>query len=112
MTTTTTDTYADLPPLPHTPEDTGLRLDTITQQLLKSLNAAGDLTGTEMADALGLPFSAVEPAIDAMKAQRVCEIVGGSVIGAPSYRYRITSLGRERALSALANNMYLGHAPV
>jgi predicted ATPase with chaperone activity len=65
-----------------------------------------------MADAVGLPFSAIDPAIDAMKTQRLCEIVGGSVIGAPSYRYRISSLGRERALAALANNMYIGHAPV
>ena len=47
MTTIDTETtWADLPPLPHTAEDTGLRLDLITQQLLKSLNAAGDLTGT------------------------------------------------------------------
>jgi hypothetical protein len=76
------------------------------------LNAAGDLTGTELADALGLPFSAVDDAIESMKVQRLCEIVGGSVIGPPSYRYRISSLGRDRALAALAHNMYIGPAPV
>jgi predicted ATPase with chaperone activity len=112
MTTIDTDIWADLPPLPHTAEETGLRLDLLTQQLLKTLNAAGDLVGTEMADALGLPYSAVDPAIESLKVQRLCEIVGGSVIGPPSYRYRISSLGRERALSALANNMYIGPAPV
>jgi len=112
MTSTADVTWADLPPLPHTAEDTGLRLDLITQQLLKSLNAAGDLTGTELAEALGLPFSAVDPGIESMKVQRLCEIVGGSVIGPPSYRYRISALGRERALAALANNMYIGQAPV
>ena len=113
MTTTTiTETWAELPPLPHTLEDTGLRLDFLTQQLLKSLNAAGDLTGTEMAEAMGLPFSAIDPAIEQMKVQRLTEIVGGSVIGSPSYRYRITSLGRDRALAALASNMYIGQAPV
>jgi len=112
MTTFDAEIWADLPPLPHTSEDTGLRLDLITQQLLKSLNAAGDLTGTELADALGLPFSAVDDAIESMKVQRLCEIVGGSVIGPPSYRYRISSLGRDRALAALAHNMYIGPAPV
>ena len=47
-----------------------------------------------------------------MKTQRVCEIVGGTSLGPPSYRYRITQLGREHAGTYLDRNMYTGFAPV
>jgi len=101
-----------VPPLPQTLHATGLRLDLMMQLLLKTLHATGELSGTEIGDALGVPFSVVEPVIEALKTQRFCEIVGGSNIGAPSYRYRISSLGRDRALAALSSNMYTGEAPV
>jgi len=100
------------PVRPESIEETGLRFDLVVQLLLKALHSAGELVGTEMADRLGLSFAVIEPAIDALKAQQLCEIVGGSTIGPPSYRYRITTMGRERALAALAGSLYHGPAPV
>ncbi len=97
---------------PRTLEDTGLRLEMVLQLLVKGLHFAGDLTGVELADRLGLTFPVIEPAVDQMKGQRLCEIVGGASLGAPSYRYRITDLGRERAGVYLDRNMYTGTAPV
>src|SRR6188768_61435 len=82
---------------PATLAETGLRLDLVAQLLVKALHFAGELTGFELAERLGLGFSVIEPCIDSLKAQRLCEIVGGSSLGAPSYSYRITQLGRERA---------------
>jgi predicted ATPase with chaperone activity len=38
--------------------------------------------------------------------------VGGSALGAPSYKYRITHLGRERASLLMESNKYVGIAPV
>ncbi len=99
-------------PAPASLEETGLRLDLVIQLLIKALHFSGELSGVELGGHLGLPFPAIEPGIDAMKAQRLCEIVGGTTIGPPLYHYRITTLGRERAAGLLATNAYVGHAPV
>ena len=64
------------------------------------------------ATASGWAFAVIEPAIERMKTQRLCEIVGGTSLGGPSYRYRITQLGREHAGTFLDRNMYAGFAPV
>jgi hypothetical protein len=99
-------------PAPLTLAETGLKRDLVEQLLVKALHFAGELTGFELTDKLGLSFPAIEPAIESVKAQRLVEIVGGSSVGPPSYHYRITSLGRERAGMFLDRNMYHGVAPV
>ncbi len=44
-------------PAPRTIEESGLRLDLIIQLVIKALHFAGELTGVQIADRLGLPFS-------------------------------------------------------
>jgi predicted ATPase with chaperone activity len=100
------------PVAPITLEEAGLTVDLVLQLALKTLHSSGELTGTEIARRLGLPFSAIEPAIDPLVAQHHCEIAGGSMIGRSSYRYRITDAGRTRAALFLENNHYIGFAPV
>lgn len=102
---------ADLP-MPATLEESGLRLDMIVQLLVKTLHLLGEMSGTEWADRLGLSYSVIAPGVEALKAEQLCEIVGGSTVGPPSYRYRITTMGRERAAVFLQRNMYSGIAPV
>ena len=99
-------------PAPKTLKESGLSLDMLVQLLVKSLHFAGELSGLELADRLGLSFPVIEPGIDLLKAQHLCEIVGGTSLGPPSYRYRISTLGRERAGMFLGLNMYSGTAPV
>jgi predicted ATPase with chaperone activity len=99
-------------PQPRTVQETGLNPDLLVQLLLKTLYYGGELTGVEFGDRLGLTFTAVEDGIDTLKAQHFCEIVGGTSLGPPSYRYRITVRGRERANMFLEQNMYSGVAPV
>ena len=99
-------------PMPRTLEESGLKLDLIVQLLLKTLYFEGELTGMQLAERLGMGFSAIEPGIGALKNQHFCEIVGGTSLGGPSYRYRISILGRERAAMFLEHNMYIGVAPV
>jgi hypothetical protein len=99
-------------PAPDTLEESGLRLDLLVQLLVKTLHFAGELSGIELAQRVGLAYSVIDPGIDRLKAQRLCEIVGGTSLGPPSYRYRITQLGREHAGSYLDRNMYTGVAPV
>jgi hypothetical protein len=100
------------PTAPQTREQSGLSLDLLEQLLVKTLHFAGELTAVEMARRLGLTFTVIDDAIERIKMQHLCEIVGGTTLGPPSYRYRITALGRERATIYLDVNMYTGIAPV
>ena len=100
------------PAAPATLAEAGLPLDLVVQLSLKTLNYAGDLTGTELGRRLGLRFTVIEPAIDLLRSQRQVEVVSGSMVGPPSYGYRITDAGRARASLFLEQNHYLGVAPV
>ncbi|HXT72021.1 MAG TPA: hypothetical protein VN700_19865 [Vicinamibacterales bacterium] len=113
MSTLTAQTYRspDLP-MPASLEATGLRLDMIVQLLVKTLHMTGEATGTEWAERLGLPFTAIEPGVETLKAERLCEIVGGTSLGPLTYKYRISTLGRERAAIFLDRSLYVGIAPV
>jgi len=105
-------TRALLPQAPSTREATGLSLDLFVQLVLKLLHFSGELSGIEITRRLGVEFSVVEPALDFIKRLHQCEIVGGSGMGGPTYRYRITDAGRQRAMLFLENNQYVGIAPV
>jgi hypothetical protein len=110
---TITDPVAALfPRAPMTLEAAGLGIDMIVQLTLKLLHFAGELSGVQISQRLGLEFSVIEPALDFLKRLHQCEIVGSAPIGGPSYRYRITDAGRQRALLFLENNHYVGVAPV
>lgn len=102
-----------LPPSPpRTLAESGLSLDLILQLVLKTLHFAGELVGVDLARRVGLAFSVIDPVLDVLKQQHQIEIVGGSMIGASSYKYRITDAGRTRAMLFLENNHYVGVAPV
>ena len=102
-------------PMPHAPstlEEAGLSLDLVLQLALKTMHFAGDLTGAQLGQRLGLNFSVIEPAIDALKVARHVEIIGGGMVGRAAYRYRISDAGRARAALFLETNRYVGVAPV
>jgi predicted ATPase with chaperone activity len=100
------------PSAPVTLADTGLSLDLVVQLVVKTLHFSGELTGSELASRLGLTFPVIEPAIDDLILQHHCQIVGGTMVGRASYRYRITDSGRARAMLFLEDNHYVGVAPV
>jgi predicted ATPase with chaperone activity len=93
-------------------EEAGLSLDLVVQLSLKTLHFGGDLTGTDLARRLGLRFAVIEPALEFLKLQHQVEIAGGSMLGASSYKYRITDAGRQRAALFLEHSHYVGVAPV
>jgi predicted ATPase with chaperone activity len=99
------------PPAPRTLEEAGLSRDLVTQIVLKTLHFSGELSGTELARRVGLPFFAIEPVVDTLKQHHHVAISGGA-LGAPSYHYRITDHGRSRAMLFLEHSHYVGHAPV
>jgi predicted ATPase with chaperone activity len=100
------------PAAPVSLEETGLSLDLLLQLTLKHIHFAGELTGSELARRLGLRFTAIEPAVRALKMQHQIEVVGGTMAGPASYCYRITDAGRTRVTIFLEHNQYVGMAPV
>src|SRR6185436_19216513 len=110
MSMTATATLA-APRAPKTLDEAGISRDLATQLILKTLHLSGELTGTELARRLGLPFLALESILTVIKQQHQCEISGGA-LGSPTYRYRITDIGRARAMLFMEHNHYVGYAPV
>ena len=100
------------PLAPVTLREAGLQADLVMQLALKTLHFSGELTGSELARRLGLNYSVIDPIVEALCAQRHCEIVGGAMIGRSSYKYRISDAGRARAALFLESNHYVGRAPV
>jgi hypothetical protein len=100
------------PPAPTLLAEAGLSIDLMVQLALKHLHFAGELSGTDLSGRLGVRFTVVEPALDALKAQYHVEVLGGSLLGPASFRYRITDAGRERVRMFLDHNQYVGPAPV
>ena len=69
------------PPAPVSLEETGLTLDLLLQLTLKHMHFAGELTGSELARRLGLRFTAIEPAVHALKSQHQIAIIGAGPAG-------------------------------
>ena len=107
-----TETRAWHLPSPATLAETGLSEDLVTQLVVKLLHFKADCTGAEIANRVGLDFAVVEPLLDQLKKSHLCEVVGGGLLGAPSFSYRITDNGRRRAQLFLEHNQYVGAAPV
>ena len=100
------------PRAPRTLEEAGLSQDFATQLVLKVLHFGSDNTCVEIARRLGFEFSVIEPVLEFLKRTHQCEVFGGSMLGGPSYKYRITDEGRKRALLFLEQSKYIGVAPV
>jgi predicted ATPase with chaperone activity len=106
------DLVPTMPAAPKRAEDVGVSSDLILRLVTKTLHFGGELRGTEIAARLGVPFFVIEGALERLKTDRYCEIVGGASVGAPAYMYRLTDAGRVRAALFLEDNHYVGAVPV
>ena len=100
------------PPAPRTLAESGLSQELVLQLLLKHLHFGSDFTGQDLARRVGLEFTVIEPVLEVLRFTHLVEVAGGSVVGGPSFRYRITDEGRRRALLFLEQSQYVGAAPV
>lgn len=103
---------AVVPIAPATVEDTGLDPELIAELTLKVLHRSAGLSGGELAKRLGLHYNVVHPSLERLRAQQLCEIIGGPMLGGSSLRHRLTEKGQDRAARALDYNQYSGVAPV
>ena len=101
-----------MPVAPKSIAEAGVSADLILQLVTKTLHFGGDMRGTELAARLGVAFPVIEPALELLKSERHCEIIGGSLVGAPAFTYRLTDAGRVRAALFLQDNHYVGALPV
>jgi hypothetical protein len=102
---------APVPAEPATTEETGLSYESLRQLLTKALYA-GELSGVALADRVCLPYALIESLLDHLRVEKLIEVRGAAGSGTAGFRYALTDLGRERALSAFEANGYVGPAPV
>lgn len=100
------------PPVPQTLEETGLDPDLLVQLIVKTLYYAGEATGSEVAEDLRLPYFVLDSLFQFLRTEKLIEVRGVEGIEKGSYRYSLTSLGRERAREFLEVSLYVGPAPV
>jgi MoxR-like ATPase len=100
------------PVAPHSLEETGLSFDLLEQLVLKTLHFSGELSGATLARRLGLQYSAIQPVLEHVKALYLVEVLGSGILAGPAYVYRVTDLGRQRALLFVEQSHYVGVAPV
>ena len=100
------------PDAPTSIAESGLSEDLLTQLTLKQLHFGAESSGVDIARRLGLEYSVIAPVLEFLKRSHQVEVLSGSAIGGPSFRYRITDEGRRRALLFLEQSHYVGIAPV
>ncbi len=101
------------PPQPRNVDETGLTLGFLTDLSIKFLYYAGVMSGVQIADELGLPFTGVvEEVIHFIAEERLVEMKGGKGFGRASFSYTLTERGREVAREAVRRSSYTGKAPV
>ena len=77
-----------VPPAPTTLEQTGLAAEFVTQLVLKTLDARTELQATQVVEETGLELSVIEPILEALKLQHLCEIVAsaGAALNQPRHQ--------------------------
>lgn len=94
-------------------EETGLTETFIQDLALKIMYNRGQVTGYQIAEEVRLPFQTVlQPILEFLKREQMCEVKGSGGIGAGTYQYVITNKGSARARERLEQTTYVGPAPV
>ena len=90
------------PPVPQRLEDTGLTEATIEELILKTLFTRGEVIGRDIAGAIGLKFSVIEPRVEFLKRQRLIEAKGSLGFGSVSSVFVISEADAGRIVRPLA----------
>ena len=102
-------------PVPESPVNltaSGLSLIQVAELVLKHMYLQGNLLGIDVARLTRLPFQVIEEVLRYLKEEKCVEVVSGDVMGAASYRFNLTDLGRHRAKESFDQCRYVGPAPV
>ncbi|HDN80530.1 MAG: ATP-binding protein [Chloroflexi bacterium] len=98
---------------PRSLKETGLNLGFLSDLVLKTLYFEGFMTGSQIAEALSLPFSGVvDKVLEFLRRERLCEVRGSKSVSERDFEYVITEKGSEKAKEVLERSQYVGPAPV
>ena len=86
-----------VPVAPNSLEEAGLSDTHIEQLVLKNLYFRGEVVGRDLAKALGLRFSVIEPIIDFLRRGRFVDAKRSSGFGSVSSAWVLSEEGRIRA---------------
>jgi predicted ATPase with chaperone activity len=101
------------PPVPRSVDETGLTAAYIIDLVLKMLSIRGNMLGSELCDAVKLPYQGVvQEVLTFLKEDRLCEIVGGQGLTEMTWTFRLSDKGMDAAEQALRRDGYVGPAPV
>jgi len=103
---------AFVPPLPRSIEQTGINEGFLEDLILKTLYSRGETVGRDLAGALGLKFSLIEPRVEFLKGQRLIQVKNSLGFGAVSAVFGMSDAGRIRVRECLEQNQYVGAMPV
>jgi predicted ATPase with chaperone activity len=101
-----------LPRVPNTLAEAGLSMSLIEALVLKMLYVRGDMIGRELAKAMGLKFSLVEPVMESLKQRYFVQVKASLGIGLISAMFAVSEEGRAAARDHMKRNQYTGPAPV
>jgi predicted ATPase with chaperone activity len=103
----------EAPPIPSSIEDTGLSLTDLLNLAIKTMYSAGLETPSAVADVLKLPHRIIQQLFEAAKERKLLDVLGAAGLRVTSeLRFALSEKGKQWALDALAQNQYIGPAPV
>jgi energy-coupling factor transporter ATP-binding protein EcfA2 len=100
---------------PHCPksvEQTGLDLSFIADLVMKHILFMGDFKLADLSQAIKLPVSIVDAAIEVLRREKFVEIKGAAEYARSTYTFMISGQGKNRAGELLEICRYVGPAPV
>jgi SpoVK/Ycf46/Vps4 family AAA+-type ATPase len=103
----------EAPPAPRTLADTGLGLTDLLNLLIKTMYSGNAETPTLIADSMKLPVRTIHLLIAQAEERKLLEILGSAgTLVMSELRYALSEKGKQWALDAIAQNQYVGPAPV
>ena len=99
------------PPIPRTPEETGMEEQFLLDFVLKSMYVSAHETVSEVSGEVKLSKSVVETLLTLLRDRGLVEI-SGSAVSQFTLRHALTERGRARAMEAMSQSAYVGPAPV
>ena len=103
----------DTPVLPRTMIETGISTGNLMNLLLKFMYLEQREILPDLAERIKLPLNLMQQLLDEAVQRQYVQALGSVARGIVSYiRYSLSDRGRTAALEAMAQNLYLGPAPV
>ncbi len=101
------------PSSPRSIEETGLELPDLLNLMTKAMYSGSSDTPSKISEVIKLPPRTIQLLIEKAQERKLLDILGAANASAGAeLRYLLTEKGKQWALEALGQNLYVGPAPV